>query len=219
MSTPGDQRARAEPRLPSEWLAELATTAPHRQEQVAGLVSRGLEAFLAGDYETSARLARQAKDRAPRSARVRELLGLAAYRAGRWKEALGELLAYRRLTGQLDENHLIADCYRAQGRPERALEVCDEVSRDRVPPELWAEVVIVAASALADRGMLAEALARLSRADLEPQQVNPYHLRLWYVQADLLERAGRREEALQIWERISAEEPSFFDTEERLRGS
>ncbi|MGH2709350.1 MAG: tetratricopeptide repeat protein, partial [Actinomycetota bacterium] len=129
---------------------------------MARLVSRGLEAFLAGDYEACAALARQAKDRAPRSARVRELLGLAAYRAGRWKEALGELLAYRRLTGQLDQNHLIADCYRAQGRPERALEVCDEVSRDQAPAELWAEVVIVGASALADRGMLVQALARLS---------------------------------------------------------
>ncbi|MGH2771355.1 MAG: tetratricopeptide repeat protein, partial [Actinomycetota bacterium] len=138
MNTPGGGASRGkrglahpEPLLPREWLAELATTAGHRQEQVARLVSRGLEAFLAGDYEACAALARQAKDRAPRSARVRELLGLAAYRAGRWKEALGELLAYRRLTGQLDQNHLIADCYRAQGRPERALEVCDEVSRDQ----------------------------------------------------------------------------------------
>jgi tetratricopeptide (TPR) repeat protein len=147
---------------------------------------------------------------------VRELLGLAFYREGRYREALAELLAFRRITGSLEQNHVIADCYRALGRPERALEICGEVTADRVPPEVWAEVLIVAASTLADRGELDGALATLARADLDPEEVKPHHLRLWYVRSDLLERAGFTSEARAGWERILAEDPDFFDAAERL---
>lgn len=192
------------------------TARPGEEEKAAGLVARALAAFAAGDFEEAAALAAQAKARAPRSSRVRELIGLAHYRCERWHDALRELLAYRRLTGALDQNHLVADCYRALGRPDRALEVCGEVTPDRVPPDVWTEVLIVAASIHAEQGLLERALAQLSRADVEPRAVEPQHLRLWYVRADILERAGRLDEARTLWERIAAEDPGFFDVAERL---
>jgi tetratricopeptide (TPR) repeat protein len=169
-----------------------------------------------GDFGRAASLAGEAKGLAPRSGRLRELLGLAYYQTGAWHEALSELLAYRRLTAFLDENHVIADCYRALGNTQRALTVCREVKPDRVSLAVWTETVIVAASTLADQGELARAIAELKHADLEPRQVQPYHLRLWYVRADLLERAGRMAEARAAWERIYAEDPDFFDVAERL---
>lgn len=148
---------------------------------------------------------------------MRELLGLCYYHAGKWQEAARELLTFRRMTGSLEQNHVIADCYRALGRPERALEVCDEVSRKDVSSEIWAEVTIVAASALNDSGEPTKALARLMRADLTPKSVEPFHLRLWYVQADTLEKLDRSAEARKVWERILAEDPEFFDVSDRAR--
>lgn len=204
--------------LSSEWVDELRNTArPGQLEQTVSLVSKALQAYGAGDYQRAANLAHQAKDQAQRSGRVRELLGLASYRAGDYRDAVRELLTYRRFTGHLDQNHVIADCYRALGRPDRALEVCHEVIADRVSPEVWMEVVIVAASTLADQGDLEKALAQTARAELTPARVQPNHLRLWYVRADLLEKLERPKEAAALWERISAEDPGFFDVADRLR--
>ena len=56
---------------------------------------------------------------APRSPRVREVLGLAYYGVGRWQDALTELKAYKRITGRVDQNHLIADCLRGPGAARR----------------------------------------------------------------------------------------------------
>lgn len=180
------------------------------------LVTKALDSFGEGDYARAVSLATQAKARAPRSGRLRELLGLAHYHSGNWSEAAGELLAYRRLTASLDQNHVIADCYRAMGRFDRALEVCNEVHRNQVSDEVWTEVTIVAAGALADKGALDQALARLAQGELKPAAVEPHHLRLWYVKADLLERAGRTKEAKELWESIFALDRDFYDVEERL---
>lgn len=181
------------------------------------VVSKAIKALSSGDFERAVSLAREAKTVAPRSGRVRELLGLASYCLGNWQEALRELLAYRRFTGLLEENHVIADCYRALGHPERALAVCAEISPRSVSPTVWAETVIIAASTLAEQGELSRALAELKKAELEPREVQDYHLRLWYVLADTLERAERREEARSVWERIYADEPEFFDVADRLK--
>jgi len=148
---------------------------------------------------------------------VRELLGLSFYEQGQWHEAASELLAYRRLTNRLDQNHIIAECYRALTRPERALEICREVSPADVPVETWAEVTMVAAGAHADKGEVQEALKWLSRADLDPRSVESYHLKLWYVRSDLLEKAGRKADAQKGWERIAAEAPDYFDVDDRLK--
>src|SRR6266581_2955521 len=84
-------------------------------EQAVSLVERGRDA-------AAVRSAQEAKELAPRSGAVREILGIALYRAERFREALRELQAYRRITGRLDQNHLIADSHRALGAPEKAVE-------------------------------------------------------------------------------------------------
>lgn len=204
------------PDLSQEWAEEIKATARGQAPRAAELVRKALDAYAEEEFETAVAAAAEAKALAPRSARVRELLGLCLYRAGGWQQAVQELLAFRRMTGSLEENYVIADAYRALGRPDRALELIGEVPRRQVPPDVWAEVMIVAAGALADKGELEQALMRLSRADLEPRSIEPYHLRLWYVRSDLLERSGRHAEARAGWERIAAEDPDFYDVMERL---
>lgn len=203
--------------MPKPWAAEISELArPGTGPNVAQAVSQALELFAGEEYERAAAQAALAKADAPRSPRILELLGLSLYHSGRWKEALSELLAYRRLTNSVEQNHVIADLYRAQGRPDRALEVTAEVSPSDVSPEVWVEMMIVAAGALADQNKIDRAITMLARADPGTGPVEPYFLRHWYARADLLERAGRREEARALWRRIVAEDPEFFDAEERL---
>jgi tetratricopeptide (TPR) repeat protein len=85
-----------------------------------------------------------------------------------------------------------------------------------VPNDAKAEAVIVAASALADQGRFAEALAFLSRAKTRDDRSEAYTLRLWYVKGDILARAGRKQEAAEEFRRIMQHDPSAYDAAERL---
>jgi tetratricopeptide (TPR) repeat protein len=103
------------------------------------------------------------------------------------------------------------------GKPAEAVPLCDEVIRERkIPGEVKAEAVIVAASALADQGRYAEALAYLGRAKTRDDVAEDYTLRLWYVRADILDRAGRPAEAADVFRRIVRHDPGAFDAAERL---
>ena len=62
--------------------------------------------------------------------------------------------------------------------------------------------MIVAASALADQGRFAEALAFLGRARTRDDVAEPYTLRLWYVRGDILAKAGRRDEAAEEFRKV-----------------
>ena len=162
------------------------------------------------------RLAGQAKSLAPRTGAAREALGLALYRGGRFPEALRELQAYRRLTGRPDQNHLIADAYRAAGEPEKAIPLAQEALRARIPEESRAEAAVVGVAALADMGRFDEALSLLRKFDRSPDAARPHHLRVWYVIGDVLQRAGRREEAIERFRGILRVDPDAYDVAERL---
>ncbi len=168
-----------------------------------------------GRDDAAVRAAEEAKALAPRSGVVREALGLALYRSGRYRDALRELQTYRRITGRVDQNHLIADSFRGIGSPERAIDPAREAIRARLPDEVRAEAAVVAASALADLGRFDEALATL-RSFPTRSSARPLELRLWYVTADVLERAGRRQEAAEEFRRVVQHDVAVFDAAERL---
>jgi tetratricopeptide (TPR) repeat protein len=151
-----------------------------------------------------------------RAVAPRELLGLAYYRAGRWQEAARELSAFRRLSGAPEQNAVLADCYRALHKPERAVELCDEVT-PASPPEVYYEANIVAAGALADLGRLDDAIARLEGLELQPENAEDHHLRAWYALADLLERRGRFTQAREWFEAVAAVDPDATDAPQRAR--
>ena len=67
--------------------------------------------------------ARAARQRAGRVASVREGVGIAAYMAGEWVEAIAELRTARRIAGGPGLLAVLADCERGAGRPERAVEI------------------------------------------------------------------------------------------------
>lgn len=203
--------------LSDEIVKELhATARPGKGEILVKVFAEAGGAFAAGDDAEAIRLGEQAKHIALRSSTIREVLGLAYYRAGRWKEAARELAAFRRISGSTEQNPVIADCYRAMGKPEKAVEICDEIKPGDVDAAVYYEGAIVGAGALADMKRLDEAIARLEALDLRPQNPAEHHLRAWYVLGDLLEKSGRFTQARRWFEAINSADPDLTDAGERL---
>jgi len=192
-----------------------ATARPGKGELLVQVFAEAAGAFAAGDYREAIRLADQAKHMAMRAPAVRELLGLAHYRAGNWRDAARELAAFRRISGSTEQNPVIADCYRAMDRPERAIELCDEID-PRAAPAILYEGAIVAAGALADLDRLDEGIARLERLRLEPRVAQEHHVRAWYALGDLLERRGRFTQALRWFESAAGADPDLTDAPDRV---
>ena len=157
----------------------------------AHLVAAG--ALADDEPETAWRHARAARARGGRIGVVRETVGLVAYRAGEWAEAIGELRAARRMGGGPGHLAVMADCERALGHPEKAIELSRSAEADELDPEAATELSIVVAGARADLGQVDAALAHLERLGLDKAEEHP---RLAYAYADLLLKAGRQQEAL-----------------------
>lgn len=214
---PVSRRPRYEPvHLSDDIVRELhSTVRPGKGDILVKTFAEAAAAFAAEDYEEAIRLGEQSKHMALRAIAPRELLGLALYKAGKWHDAVRELSAYRRLSGLADQNPVLADCYRALHKPQKALERCDEIRPERVPAPIAYEGEIVAAGALADMGLLGEAIERLERLDLNPQVPEEHHLRAWFVLGDLLERRGRFTQARTWFEAVAAGDPELTDAQDR----
>jgi tetratricopeptide (TPR) repeat protein len=204
--------------LSDDTVKELRATArPGKGEILVKVFADAVAAFAAEDFDEAIRLGEQAKHIALRSIAARELLGLAYYRAGRWSEAARELSAFRRLAGSTEQNPVIADCYRAMRKPDKAIEYCDEVLPGSVDEAVYYEAQIVAAGALADMRRMDEAIERLEALDLGPEVARPHHVRAWYALADLLERRGRYTHARELFEAVAAADAELTDAPARAR--
>lgn len=216
--------AARKPRLPEgprpfvhkDALRELRTVRRDLVDDALKAYALAGEAIEEGQPERAVELLEWVKSVAPRSGVVREALGVAAYHAGDFARAHSELLAYRRMSGRQDQNHLLADCARAAGRHDKVTEYVDEMLRARVPKDRVAEALIVLAGDRADRGDLRGAWDALQRGGLEPDKVEPWHPRLWYAAADLSARMGDREAERDYLEAILAVDEDFLDVAERL---
>jgi tetratricopeptide (TPR) repeat protein len=159
------------------------------------------------DPQRALTLARAARARAARVAAVREAVGVAAYHAEEWAEALTELRTARRISGDPRNLPLIADCERALARPEQAARLLSDPDVRRLDGETRAELLIVVAGARRDLGQLDAALAVLARGGLDKDRPRPGAARLWYAYADALEAAGRTEEAAAWFAASAARDP------------
>lgn len=156
----------------------------------------------------------------PGVAPIRELTGLALYRAGRWAEAARHLEASRSLTASVDQLPVLADCYRALKRYRLVDQMWEELRAASPPVEILAEGRIVAAGSLADRGRMPEAIAlleRVSRTSRRGRGGPPlWDVRTWYALGDLCERVGDSPRARELFSRVVAAEPDMADAAERL---
>jgi tetratricopeptide (TPR) repeat protein len=136
-----------------------------------------------------------ASRRGGRLSAVREAVGLTAYAAGHYGEALREFRTYRRISGSNMHLPVMADCERGLGRPDRALEMArSEEAKDLDAPGK-AELAIVAAGARSDLGQLDAAVAELEIVQLDINRAFSYSPRLFRAYADALAAAGRAGDA------------------------
>jgi tetratricopeptide (TPR) repeat protein len=158
-----------------------------------------------------------ARRKASRIAAVREAAGLAAYHAGEWQTAIAELRTYHRMSGKQTHLAVLADCERALGRPERAIDLYRTADRTQLDAEEVVELLIVAAGARADLGQTDAAVAMLQVRELTATPDAPWAPRLRYAYADALLKTGRREEAREWFARASEiDEDLDTDAAERV---
>ncbi|GAB2467639.1 tetratricopeptide repeat protein [Jatrophihabitans fulvus] len=187
--------------------AELRSLSKPNADAVARYLVAAAEALDDGDDARALELARSARARAARVAAVREAVGVAAYRNGEWAEALSELRTARRISGDPGNLAVIADCERGLGRPAQALRVLSDPDVGRLDHAARVELFIVVAGARRDLGQLDAALAVLARGGLDKLRPRPGSMRLWYAYADVLEAAGRKDEAAEWFAASAALDP------------
>ena len=156
-----------------------------------------------------------ASRRGGRLAAVREAVGLTAYAAGHYGEALREFRTYRRISGSNVHLPVMADCERGLGRPDRALDVVrSEEAKDLDAPGK-AELAIVAAGARTDLNQLDAAVAELEIPQLDINRAFSYSPRLFRAYADALAAVGREVEAVK-WQKqaVLAENALGVSTDE-----
>jgi tetratricopeptide (TPR) repeat protein len=176
-------------------------------EKLANRVARHLAAagmLIDDEPRTAYEHTLAARARASRLAVVREACGEAAYAAGEYAEALAELRAAKRMNGVTAYLPIMADCERALGRPERALELAKSPAVRNFEPEAKAEMTIVEAGARRDMGEIDAALRTLELAPLNHKSRSSWVVRLRYAYADTLLAAGRGTDALEWFHRTEA---------------
>jgi len=190
-----------------------AKTAPKLGQRLA----EATKAYERDRFVEARKILKPLADRAPGSASVRELYGLTLYRLGHWKLAVVELEAFRRLTGSTEQHPVLADCYRALKRYGEVEALWEELRETSPSAELVAEGRIVAAGALADRGEYERAIRLLEAGVRNPKRMKLHHVRVLYVLADVIERAGDIPRARQLFQRVADADPEFADVRARLR--
>jgi tetratricopeptide (TPR) repeat protein len=190
----------------------------YQREKMVSFLTRAAEAYDRHRYEEALRLAKTVADATPGVAPVRELAGLAAYRAERWPIARINLRAYFDLTGDAEHLPLVMDSERALRRFRAVEKTFEDVVAAEPTAEVLAEARIVLAGALADQGKFAEAIDLLVKAGASKSLRNPSyrHVRLWYALGDVYDRAGDATTAREMFARVVAADAEAYDARERL---
>jgi hypothetical protein len=168
------------------------------EERSALWVSRHL--VMAGrliedDPELAFQHALAASRRGGRLAAVREAVGLTAYAAGHYGEALREFRTFRRISGSNAHLPVMADCERGLGRPDRALDLARSEEAETLDAAGKVELAMVVSGARADLGQLDAAVAALEIPQLDLHRAFSFSPRLFRAYADALDAAGRSGES------------------------
>jgi tetratricopeptide (TPR) repeat protein len=178
--------------LDSEAAAELRTL----PGDLASVIARLLVATsVTEDPEQALKFAKKARGLAARVGVVRETCAVAAYQAGDWTAALAEFRAARRLTGRNSYLPLMADCERALGRLDRALDLVTGPDASKADLRTRIELRIVESGIRRDQGLFEAAVVALQGPELAGERARPEFARLYYAYADALLQAGREDEA------------------------
>jgi tetratricopeptide (TPR) repeat protein len=204
------QRRDSGPRVPDEITAQQLDPEARAQlnslpNDLADSVARYLVAAgMTEDPEQGYAYAQAARHLAARIGVVREASAIAAYRTGRWAEALAEFRAARRMTGRDDYLPVMADSERALGRLDRALALVREADVGSIDRATQIELRLVESGIRRDQGLADAAVLALQVPELTGGRLHPWSARLFYAYADALLAAGRADEARDAFARAAA---------------
>ena len=154
---------------------------------------------------------------APELPEGRELMGLALYRLGKWKDAIEHLESFRELSGSTEQHPVLADCHRAMKHWDDVDELWAELGDASPSAELVVEGRIVVAGAKADQGDLTSAIRILEQGWKPPKKPMGHHLRRAYALADLYDRAGRAPRARDLFSWVESHAPDLADVRQRVK--
>lgn len=189
-------------------------------EKLATRVAKHLVAagrLMDSDPDTAYQHTVAARARAARVAIVREACGEAAYASGRFKEALSEFKAARRMSGTSIYLAMMADSERALGRPERAIALAKDPGVVDLDEAGQIELKIVESGARRDLGDHAAAIRTLEGRELRSRSRESWVPRLRYAYAEALLADGQRSAALEWFERAAGiDAEGYTDAAERV---
>ena len=187
---------------------QIASLTPSNAKSVARHLI-ALERFLESDPERAYLHGKEIAFRAGRLGIVRERAGVAALRAGHFKEALRDLRAASRITGSIELEPYIAQCEAALGNARKALEIAGNVAESKLSKTGRVEMRIAASIARDVLKQFDAAVLTLKCKELnENDAIWSKRLRKAYYSALL--KAGRDDEAEEFLNRY----PQINDQEE-----
>lgn len=214
----GAASRRAPKPLDPEVEAELSSAlGAQRGARLSERLAQASEALDRERYQEARRIASAIAKEAPSVSAAHELLGLANYRLGKFKQAASTLEVAQDLHANPALLPVIADCYRAQARWAAVDRVWMEIKEASPSHDVMAEGRMVAAGVLADQGDLRAALDLMEPARKRPKAVRDFHLRQWYVLGDLSDRVGDPISARRWFSTIGEFDDDFADVDARLR--
>lgn len=192
------------------WIKEevARVTARDKRDTVLALLGEAADAFADGRFPRARQQLLRAKKLTSRVATIRELLGLTAYRMGNWDEALRELRTYRRIDGDTTHMSVEMDCQRALDRPEDVEKTWERFRELGGRPAADAEMRVVYASFLLDRGEPRRAWSVINpgRIATDPRE---WDLRRWYVASRVAAALGDVDTAQQLAAAIERNDLAF----------
>lgn len=198
-----------------KWVRDEITrsTPKERRQPALNHLTSAIESFADERYPAAIADLRKAKKLSPRSATIRELLGLSAYRAGNWEEALRELRTFRRITGDMIHYPVEMDCLRALERTEDVIKSWERLQEYDISPMVNHEARVVYASFLLDQNRARDAwpIIKPGRLVASPTEGE---LRRWYVAARVALAAGDRDAAKRIVAALDEQDPDFEGVDE-----
>lgn len=153
-----------------------------------------VQVLAEADPELSYLHAARLRDRIPRAALGRHTVCIAAYRTGRFKEAIKEEAAYRRISGNFDLVPIAADSERGLERPQRALALVSEFESAELDSDTRTELMIVAGGARRDLGDDEAARVYLQKA-VRAAKSPMAQARSRFALGELLAQTGQTDEA------------------------
>jgi tetratricopeptide (TPR) repeat protein len=215
-ATPQPSPRRPPRAIDPEVSAELSDAAgAQRGGRLAERLAQASEALDRERFDEARRIASSVAKEAPTVAAVHEVLGLADYRLGRYRQAAAALTRADELRPNVALLPVLADCQRALGRWREVDRLWLRIREASPAHEVLAEGRIVAAGALADQGDLRGALAVMNAAK-PSKRVRQHTLREWYVLGDLYDRVGDPISARRSFLAVAEHDPDFADVRQRL---